>query len=183
LAANVASNRELPDIVNRPAAVAGSVVFLMVAPGTVAGLVPWWISHWQFHLRAWWWLPAQAFGFVLLAAGAAVLIDSFARFSLQGFGTPAPVLPTTRLIVGGLYRYVRNPMYVSVLALILGQGIIFANVSLLEYFIAVWIAFHLFVTLYEEPTLRRAYGGDYDRFCRNVPRWIPRWPKATSPMG
>lgn len=103
-----------------------------------------------------------------------MVLDSFARFAIQGLGTPAPVLPTKHLVVTGLYRYVRNPMYVGVAATIFGQGLVFGNVRVLEYGLLVWLAFHLFVLGYEEPTLRRSFGDEYAEFCRNVPRWIPR---------
>jgi protein-S-isoprenylcysteine O-methyltransferase Ste14 len=93
---------------------------------------------------------------------------------LQGLGTPAPVLPTSHLVVSGLYRYVRNPMYVGVAAAILGQGLLFGDKDTLAYGVLVWVAFHLFVFFYEEPTLRHRFGEEYEIFCRNVPRWIPR---------
>jgi protein-S-isoprenylcysteine O-methyltransferase Ste14 len=111
---------------------------------------------------------------VLVAAGAVVLLDSFARFALKGLGTPAPVFPTRYLVVTGLYRYVRNPMYVAVVAVIAGQGLMFANVRVLGYGALVWLAFHLFVVMYEEPTLRATFGVQYEEFCRGVSRWVPR---------
>lgn len=158
----------------RVLAVLSSAVFLVIAPGTVAGYVPWWISRWR--LEAPWWdiLPVRIFGVLLMAAGLPVLLDSFSRFALQGLGTPAPIFPTRHLVVSGLYRYVRNPMYVAVVSLILGQGLSLGNPQVLEYGLAVWVAFHLFVLLYEEPTLRATFGAEYDAFCANVPRWIPR---------
>ena len=107
-------------------------------------------------------------------AGLPVLLDSFARFALRGLGTPAPIFPTHRLVVTGLFRYVRNPMYVAVVSLILGQGLFFGNVRVLAYGVAVWVAFYLFVLIYEEPTLRNTFGLEYEEFCANVPRWIPR---------
>ena len=110
----------------------------------------------------------------MVAAGLPVLLDSFARFALQGLGTPAPIFPTRHLVVSGLFRYVRNPMYVAVLSLILGQGLLFASIRVLEYGIAVWVGFFLFVVIYEEPTLRNSYGNECEEFCANVPRWIPR---------
>ena len=111
---------------------------------------------------------------MVIVVGVPVLVDSFARFALKGLGTPAPVFPTQHLVVSGLYRYVRNPVYVAVLAVILGQGLLFGDVRVLEYGVLVWIAFHLFVLLYEEPTLRRSFGAEYENFCANVGRWIPR---------
>ena len=110
----------------------------------------------------------------MIAAGLPVLLDSFTRFALQGLGTPAPILPTRHLVVTGLYQYVRNPMYVAVVALILGQGLFFGSLGVLQYGIAVWAGFYLFVLIYEEPTLRSSYGLEYEDFCANVPRWIPR---------
>ena len=154
-------------------AVLGSAVFLVLAPGFVAGLAPWWISrHWaDTRLLGW---PLRGLGAVLIAAGALVLLDSFVHFALQGIGTPAPVFPTRHLVVTGLYRYVRNPMYVAVFAVILGQSLVLGNVRVLGYAALVWLAFHLFVLAYEEPTLRKKSGEEYETFCTHVPRWIPR---------
>jgi protein-S-isoprenylcysteine O-methyltransferase Ste14 len=153
--------------------VVGSAVFLVIAPGCVAGLVPWWISRWRFE-AAFFPLPfLRIVGGILIALGSIGLLDSFARFALQGVGTPAPVLPTRRLVVTGLYRYVRNPMYVAVVSLIIGQALIFENANLLEYGGLIGLLFHLFVLFYEEPTLRASFGSEYRSFCAEVPRWIP----------
>jgi protein-S-isoprenylcysteine O-methyltransferase Ste14 len=119
-------------------------------------------------------------GVALLMIGGVIVLDSFARFALQGLGTPAPVLPTRHLVITGLYRYVRNPMYVGVAAAIFGQALLFESRDLLIYSLLVWLAFHLFVYFHEEPTLRRTFGGEYDAFCREVPRWIPRLRRAPS---
>ena len=110
----------------------------------------------------------------MIAAGVAVVLDSFARFALQGLGTPAPVLPTRHLVVSGLYRYVRNPMYVGVLGIILGQGLLIGDGRLFAYGVLLWLVVHVFVVGYEEPTLRRSFGSEYEVFRHNVPRWIPR---------
>ncbi len=110
----------------------------------------------------------------MIAAGLPVLLDSFARFALQGLGTPAPILPTRHLVVTGFFRHVRNPMYVAVASLILGQALVFGSVPVLEYGIAVAVGFSVFVRLYEEPALRRSFGVEYEEYCANVPRWIPR---------
>jgi protein-S-isoprenylcysteine O-methyltransferase Ste14 len=160
--------------IRRVSAVVGSVFFLLIAPGTVAGLVPWWISGWRIrdpllHFSRFRWL-----GVLLIVAGVPVLLDSFARFALKGLGTPAPVFPTRHLVVSGLYQYVRNPMYLAVAAVIFGQGLLFGNLRVLEYGAVVWLGFHLFVLLYEEPVLRRSFGAEYEMFCANVGRWIPR---------
>ena len=158
----------------RVLAVLGSVLFFVLAPGTVAGLAPWWISRWRFQTPVTGWLPLRIVGGLLVAAGALVLLDSFARFAIKGLGTPAPVFPTRHLVISGLYRHVRNPMYVAVVAVIFGQGLIFGNVRVLAYGALVWLCFHLFVIAYEEPTLRATFGPEYERFCRGVSRWIPR---------
>jgi protein-S-isoprenylcysteine O-methyltransferase Ste14 len=116
----------------------------------------------------------RVIGALMIAAGIAVVLDSFTRFALQGLGTPAPILPTRHLVVSGLYQYVRNPMYVGVLAIILGQGLLFGDGRLFAYGVLLWLGVHIFVVGYEEPTLRRSFGSEYDAFRRNVPRWIPR---------
>jgi len=155
-------------------AVIGSAVFLIIAPGFVAGLAPWWITHWQVE-APFFGLPLLRWvGALFIALGAIGLLDSFVRFALQGLGTPAPVFPTRHLVVSGLYRYVRNPMYVAVVSTILGQGLIFGSVRLLEYGGLAWLVAHLFVLFYEEPTLRASFGSEYEAFCAEVPRWIPR---------
>jgi protein-S-isoprenylcysteine O-methyltransferase Ste14 len=155
-------------------AVVGSAFFLVIAPGTVAGYLPWRICGWRVQGSLLHFSPFRWLGVLLVVAGVPVLLDSFARFALKGLGTPAPVFPTRHLVVSGLYRYVRNPMYVAVLAMILGQGLLFGDLRVLEYGVLVWVAFHLFVLLYEEPALRRSFGVEYESFCANVGRWIPR---------
>lgn len=116
----------------------------------------------------------RALGALLICAGLPVLIDSFYRFAVEGLGTPAPVAPPQHLVVGGLYRYVRNPMYVAVSSLVFGQGLLLANVQVLKYGALVILGFHLFVLLYEEPALRGKFGAEYDTYCKNVRRWWPR---------
>lgn len=160
----------------RALAAAGSALFLFLAPGTVAGYVPWRISRWRLGYRGDLaaFLPLRIFGALLIAAGLGVLLDSFARFALQGIGTPAPPLPARHLVVSGLYRHVRNPMYVAVEALILGQGAFFGSLGVVGYGALVWLCFHLFVLVYEEPTLARQFGEEYEAFRAHVPRWLPR---------
>lgn len=113
----------------RAAAIIGSAIFLVIAPGTLAVYVPWYLTHWHFAPPV---FPiARVLGAALIVAGLPILLDSFARFALQGLGTPAPVMPPKRLVVTGFYRYVRNPMYVAVTALIAGQGLLFGSVTVL----------------------------------------------------
>jgi protein-S-isoprenylcysteine O-methyltransferase Ste14 len=158
----------------RPAAVLATAVFLCLAPGTVAGLIPWWISRWEskppfFGLEQLRWL-----GVFIIVLGLPVLLESFGRFAVEGLGTPAPVLPTRHLVVKGFYRYVRNPMYLAVVSIIIGQGLLFGNVYLLLYAAVVWAGFLGFVLLYEEPRLRKTYGSEYQAYCARVRRWMPR---------
>jgi protein-S-isoprenylcysteine O-methyltransferase Ste14 len=154
--------------------VVGSLVFLVIAPGTVAGYIPWAISRWQVEPPFLGWAGTRWLGLALILAGLPVLLEAFARFALQGRGTPAPVAPPERLVVRGFYRFVRNPMYVAVTSLILGQALLLGDPRLLVYGAVVWLVFHSFVLLYEEPTLRRRFGADYAAYCAAVPRWIPR---------
>ncbi len=158
----------------RAAAAAGSAVFFVVAPGFVAGLVPRWITRWQVKQPLPYWLPLRALGAALLACGAAVLIHAFARFVAEGAGTPAPVAPPQRLVVGGLYRHVRNPMYLAILATIVGQALVLGQPTLLLYAAAVFVAFAAFVHGYEEPVLSRRFGARYEAYRRAVPAWWPR---------
>jgi protein-S-isoprenylcysteine O-methyltransferase Ste14 len=160
--------------VSRPLALLGSLAFLVLVPGTVVLLVPWWLTRWRMQPALLGLGAARLAGAALCLAAAGVLLDSFARFALRGKGTPAPVLPTRHLVVSGLYRHVRNPMYVAVVSAIVGQGLLFGDLRVIAYGLLLWIVFHLFVVGYEEPTLRRTFGAEYAAFAENVPRWIPR---------
>jgi protein-S-isoprenylcysteine O-methyltransferase Ste14 len=152
----------------------GSLAFLVLAPGVVAGLVPWLMTRWGP-------LPPgdgagvlRWSGVILVVAGLIVVLEAFARFAWEGLGTPAPVAPTRTLVVSGLYRFVRNPMYVAVAALIFGQAVLFASWAVALYGVAIVASFYVFVRLYEEPTLRRVYGEEYAAYCAETPAWIPR---------
>lgn len=161
-------------------AAAGTAVFLLVAPGTVVGLLPWLITGWSMGTSR----PVAliAVGAVLIAAGCAVLLYAFGQFVIDGVGTPAPPLPTDLLVSRGLYQYVRNPMYLAVLTAILGQAVLLARPVLLVYAAAVAAAFVAFVRWYEEPSLRRRYGVAYDEYRERVPGWLPRWRRTGRPM-
>ena len=158
---------------SRVRAAAGSLVFLFVAPGVMAGLLPWLITGWEVddELAV---LPLQVLGALLIAAGVTVILNAFARFVLEGVGTPAPVAPTEKLVVGGLYRHVRNPMYVAVASTIIGQALLLGRPLLLVYAAVFMAVVAAFVHLYEEPTLTRQFGDDYTRYRRAVPAWRPR---------
>src|SRR5215472_3654406 len=158
----------------RVSAVLGSALFFLVAPCVLAGLIPWSMTRWEFMPAFFGLEGARSVGVLLILVGLPGLVDSFARFALQGLGTPAPIAPTQNLVVTGLYRYVRNPIYVALVAVILGQAALFGDQRLLLYGGLVWLAFHAFVVGYEEPTLVHGFGTEYEDFRANVPRWIPR---------
>ena len=152
----------------------GSVLFLVLAPGVVAGLIPWLLTEWEVREPVDGWWIAQAVGVVLIVGGAGLLLHAFARFVVEGVGTPAPVAPTERLVVGGLYRYVRNPMYLAVGATIVGQALLLGQPVLLLYAAVFGLAVWAFVRWYEEPTLRWQFGDEYEEYRRAVPGWWPR---------
>lgn len=149
----------------------GSAVFFVLAPGSTAGLVPWLLTDWRHgdDIGA-----VDVLGAVMALAGLAVAVAAFVQFVREGRGTPAPVAPTQELVVGGLYRYVRNPMYVAVASMIAGQALVFRSVPVLVWLAVFVVAVVSFVTWYEEPTLRRTYGASYDRYRDAVPAWWPR---------
>src|SRR5215470_17469196 len=142
----------------RPTAAVGSAVFFAAAPGVVAGLVPWWLTRWQVHGTLAHWVPLRVTGLIMLIGAAIVLVHAFARFVTEGRGTPAPVAPTERLVIGGLYRYVRNPMYLAVVACITGQALALGQYALLAYAAVVWAATAAFARWYEEPALTSQFG-------------------------
>jgi protein-S-isoprenylcysteine O-methyltransferase Ste14 len=150
---------------------AGSLAFLLFAPGVVAGLIPWLLTDWEAET---WWTPLRLLGGLMIGAGLAVLLEAFARFALEGIGTPAPVAPTERLVAGGTYRYVRNPMYLAVGALIVGQALVLGQAGLLVYAAAFGAAVAAFVHGYEEPVLAQRFGPEYEGYRRAVPAWWPR---------
>ena len=155
------------------AAAVGSVFFLVLAPGTTAALIPWLLTGWEAET---WWAPLRVFGGLMIGAGLAVLLEAFVRFALEGIGTPAPVAATERLVVRGPYRYVRNPMYLAVGALIVGQALVLGQSRLLIYAVAFGVAVAAFVHGYEEPVLARRFGPEYEGYRRAVPAW---WPRST----
>jgi protein-S-isoprenylcysteine O-methyltransferase Ste14 len=160
----------------RRRAALGTIVFASTVPGTVVGLIPRMITGWRLAPPL---FPgARPLGVVLLAGGAPLFVEFLRRFVRDGVGTPAPIAPTRHLVTGGIYRVNRNPGYVAVLAMLLGQALVFGSWRLCAYTAAVSVAFHLFVVLYEEPTLRRQFGPAYDRYRSEVPRWLPRFPSA-----
>ncbi|MFF3437229.1 methyltransferase family protein [Streptosporangium sp. NPDC002721] len=161
-----------------PAAV-GTTIFFALAPGTVAGLLPWWITRWEVggllaSAPSWVTVPSRLAGAALVLAGTVVLVRAFARFVVEGLGTPAPIAPTEHLVVGGLYGHVRNPMYVAVFAIIVGQALLLGCPVLLLYAAVTAVPIVAFVRRYEEPALRRAFGAEYEGYRAAVPGWWPR---------
>jgi len=150
-------------------AAVGSFVFFLVAPCTVAGLVPWLITGWDDSVRGW----RAVAGWIMIALGVGFMIHAFLRF-VAALGTPAPIAPTERLVVSGVYRFVRNPMYLALFTAIAGQSLVFASTALLAYAVLVLAVTAAFVKAYEEPTLRQRFGQEYDEYCANVPGWLPR---------
>jgi protein-S-isoprenylcysteine O-methyltransferase Ste14 len=158
------------EVERRRRAALGTAVFTLLVPGSVVGLVPYLLSGWRV-----------APGFALRAAGTLLVLLALpvfgaflVRFAREGIGTPAPIAPTERLVVGGPFDRVRNPGYVAVVALVLGQALLFASAAVAVYAALLALGFHLFVVLHEEPTLRRRFGAEYEAYCRRVPRWLPR---------
>lgn len=154
---------------NRRAAL-GSLAFFVLAPGSTAGLVPWLLTGWEVDAAAW----AVVVGAAATVAGVALVVAAFVQFVTEGRGTPAPIAPTEELVVGGLYRWVRNPMYVGVAGAIAGQAVMFGSVGVAAWLVVFVAAVTTFVRLYEEPTLRRTYGPSYDTYAAAVHRWLPR---------
>ncbi len=148
-------------------------LFTLVAPGTVTVFLPYLLlrnTHFELAEHAWQWL-----GVVPLALGFGIYVWCARDFAVKGRGTPAPIDAPKQLVVHGLYRFVRNPMYVGILTILLGEAWLFATTTLLVYSAIVFLGFHLFVRLYEEPTLQRLFGASFEQYRTRVPRWLPRF--------
>lgn len=146
-----------------------NLLFTVLVPGTVAVAVPLTLARGRAPAAG----PGLAGAVALLAIGAALYAWCVWDFATFGRGTPAPIDAPKKLVVRGLYRYTRNPMYVGVLAVILGWAALFRAASVAAYAVAVATCFHLFVVLYEEPHLRAEFGGAYDAYRARVARWLP----------
>lgn len=157
---------------NRVAAVLQTTVFTVLVPAMVAGFVPWMLRETSIVQAS----DGQRWAaFAVIALGCAIYLHTaFWGFALIGGGTPAPIAPPKTLVVQGLHRFVRNPMYIGVLLIIAGQAWLFWSKALCVYAALLWVAFHLFVMAYDEPALRRQFGESYDKYRAAVPRWIPR---------
>ena len=157
----------------RKPAAAVSVAWGVAVGGTFGCLLPYLLGDWRFHRPLPYWAVAQAAGGLLICAGLVPIVQSFAGFINAG-GTPVPVAPPPRLVVRGIYRYVRNPIYVGFLAIMLGQTLLFGSPGLLEYTAVAWCIAAVGVRFYEEPTLARKFGAEYQDYRRAVRAWIPR---------
>ena len=147
-----------------------TLIFTIVVPAAVTVYAPWWmLSRSSAPGPAGWrWIAL-----VPIAAGVATYLRCALDFG-RARGTPAPIDPPKELVATGLYRFTRNPMYVGVACIVWGEALLFGSWGLAFFAAAVCVGFHLFVTLYEEPSLRRRFGEAYERYCRAVPRWLPR---------
>jgi protein-S-isoprenylcysteine O-methyltransferase Ste14 len=163
-----------PDRKSKLRAAIGSLAFFVLAPGVVGGLIPWSLTRWESETPLPFWAPLRIVGACLIGAGMLALVLSFVRFVVEGLGTPAPVAPTEHLVVGGLYRYVRNPMYLAVAAIIFGQALALGRPVLFAYGAVFCAVVAAFVRWYEEPTLARTFGREYDEYRQAVPAWRPR---------
>jgi protein-S-isoprenylcysteine O-methyltransferase Ste14 len=149
-----------------------TLLFTILVPGTVAVYIPYRLTGRYANLAtgAVTWLTAA-----IIVAGAATYFLCAWEFAVRGLGTPAPIAPTKYLVTTALHRYVRNPMYLGVALVILGQAVLFRSVHVVEYAFLMLLIAHIFVVTYEEPTLRRQFGEPYEEYRRAVPRWIPRF--------
>jgi protein-S-isoprenylcysteine O-methyltransferase Ste14 len=155
-------------------ALLGSLVFFVVAPGTILGLVPWWITSWQMKPAFLGNESTRFAGVGMIILGLVPLLSSFLRFAWDGLGTPAPIAPPKHLVVTGFYRRVRNPIYIALVIVLLGEALFFADGRVAEWAVVFWLGVFAAVLVYEEPTLREWFGEEYRTYCENVPRWIPR---------
>src|SRR5258708_3820782 len=149
-----------------------TILFTIFVPGTVLGLVPYWLLGGLPRPEHG---PLTWLGILMMLLGAAAYFRCAWEFAVRGLGTPAPIAPTKFLVTTALHRYVRNPMYLGVLGVLLGEAATFRALVLLEYAAFCFAAVYLFVLFYEEPTLRRQFGESYEEYRRSVPRWIPRF--------
>jgi protein-S-isoprenylcysteine O-methyltransferase Ste14 len=160
----------------RRTATVGSAVFFLAGPGIVIGLIPWLLTGWDAEdpMPVWAPWPVRALGVALIVAGAAVMVHAFVRFVADGLGTPFPADPPRHLVVTGLYRYVRNPMYVAIVAATLGQALLLGSYALLGYVVLAWAVTAVFVRFREEPALDRRFGPEYRTYRGAVRAWWPR---------
>ena len=149
-----------------------TLLFTIVAPGTVTVLLPYMLLSSREGGASPEWTVLRLFGLAPLLVGFGIYLRCAYDFAAKGRGTPAPIDPPKALVRSGLYRYTRNPMYVGIMLILLGEAIGFASATLLFYASVVFLGFNAFICFYEEPTLRRLFGESYSRYCAEVPRWL-----------
>jgi protein-S-isoprenylcysteine O-methyltransferase Ste14 len=157
----------------RSTAAVGSAAWFVAVGGTFGCLLPYLLNDWHFHHPLPYWPVAQTAGGLLLCAGLVPIVQSFLDFTRTN-GTPIPLAPPPRLVVRGFYRYVRNPIYVGFLAVLVGQTLLFGSPGLLKYTAVAWCIGAAAVRWYEEPILARKFGPEYQVYRRAVPAWVPR---------
>jgi len=151
----------------------GTIIFTILVPGTVTIVVPHLILTSEHRLLAIKLGAVRFFGWIPLVAGVLIYLWTARDFTVSGKGTPAPIAAPRTLVVRGLYRYLRNPMYVGVLSVVIGEALLFESVALFIYALLLFPAFHMFVVFYEERVLRRQFGASYQHYCESVSRWVP----------
>lgn len=157
--------------------ISGSVGFVFLGgPMIVAGIVPWLLTRWDADPQP---VALRVLGVGLLLAGGALVAETTARFALHGRGTPAPWAPPDRFVERGSYRFVRSPMYLGVILLILGQALLLGREILFAWAVVAWLIFEVSLVTWEEPGLRRRFGDSYDDYRRRVKRWIPTRPRSS----
>lgn len=171
-------SQPLPEKPNTAIALLKLAVFTFFVPGTVTVWAPLYLFRSAYGADLFANSASLAGGLVLLSLGVAGYLWCALDFAFAGRGTPAPIDPPKLLVVRGLYRYARNPMYISVLLVLFGESALFRSWTLCRYALVVWGGFHLFVLLYEEPTLREKFGDSYEDYCKRVWRWLPRPPRS-----
>jgi protein-S-isoprenylcysteine O-methyltransferase Ste14 len=157
-----------------------ALLFTILVPGTVTVLIPGWLVGWDGMALAEGIGALRWIGLAPLLVGAWFYLCCAWDFVVAGQGTPAPIDAPKQLVVRGLYRLVRNPMYVGVLLVIFGEALLFKSVLVLGYALLMFLIFHVFVIAYEEPTLRRMFGSSYEQYRMSVPRWVPHVGRRTA---
>ena len=157
-----------------------TLIFSILVPGTVAGIIPWLLLQGSGNLVLR--IPSiWMIGLLPLLLGVGLYLWCAGAFTFIGKGTPAPIDAPKVLVVQGMYRWVRNPMYIAVLSVVIGEAILFRSILLVEYALVLWGMFHMFVVFVEEPLLRSQFGASYETYFRTVPRWLPRLPRPPHP--
>lgn len=150
-----------------------NLFFTILQPGLVAGLAPYWILKsagipiFTVHDRL-----QHYLAIILFLCGFIIMLLCILRFALEGRGTLSPADPTKKLVISGLYKYSRNPMYVGVMLMLIGESVYYNFSGLWVYTLCIFIAFYLFILFFEEPRLRRDFGDEYRQYCQRVRRWL-----------